>query len=187
MERRPTTTLFMLMSVDGKISPGASDDLDVDKDFPNIIGLKEGLPQYYEIEHVGSTSVVGLPAKPIIDIDAVVKSGDVEKTIRALEHIGYIHEGNLGIEGREAFAYEGKEHLQAHHLYVCPEDSEELKRHLAFREYLRKNQVAREKYGSIKLEAAKLYPDDIEKYIEYKSPIIEEIYANMFCETVVIR
>ncbi|WP_036948796.1 dihydrofolate reductase family protein [Pseudobutyrivibrio ruminis] len=40
----------MLMSVDGKISPGASDDLDVDKDFPNITGLKEGLPQYYEIE-----------------------------------------------------------------------------------------------------------------------------------------
>ena len=47
---RPVTTLFMLMSLDGKISPGASDDLDVDKDFPNIDGLKEGLHQYYEIE-----------------------------------------------------------------------------------------------------------------------------------------
>ncbi|MEE0558143.1 MAG: deaminase, partial [Bulleidia sp.] len=47
---RPVTTLFMLMSLDGKISLGASDDLDVDKDFPKISGLKEGLPQYYEIE-----------------------------------------------------------------------------------------------------------------------------------------
>ena len=47
---RPITTLFMLMSLDGKIGPGASDDLDVDKDFPKIDGLKEGLPQYYEIE-----------------------------------------------------------------------------------------------------------------------------------------
>ena len=47
---RPITTLFMLMSVDGKISPGASDDLDVDQDFPKIDGLKEGLHQYYEIE-----------------------------------------------------------------------------------------------------------------------------------------
>ena len=46
---RPVTTLFMLMSVDGKISPGASDDLDVDKDFPNITGLKEGLPQYWSV------------------------------------------------------------------------------------------------------------------------------------------
>ena len=47
---RPVTTLFMLMSVDGKISTGATDDLDVDKDFPRIAGLREGLPQYYEIE-----------------------------------------------------------------------------------------------------------------------------------------
>ncbi len=47
---RPITTLFMLMSVDGKISTGASDNLDVDKDFPKIAGVKEGLHQYYEIE-----------------------------------------------------------------------------------------------------------------------------------------
>lgn len=50
MSKRPITTLFMLMSVDGKISPGASDSLDVDKNFPNIEGLKEGLQQYYDIE-----------------------------------------------------------------------------------------------------------------------------------------
>lgn len=47
---RPITTLFMLMSVDGKISTGATDDLDVDKDFPKIMGVQEGLHQYYEIE-----------------------------------------------------------------------------------------------------------------------------------------
>ena len=47
---RPVTTLFMLMSVDGKISTGAADVLDVDRDFPLIPGLREGLPQYYEIE-----------------------------------------------------------------------------------------------------------------------------------------
>lgn len=47
---RPITTLFMLMSVDGKISTGADDSLDVDKDFPKIDGVKEGLHQYYDIE-----------------------------------------------------------------------------------------------------------------------------------------
>lgn len=47
---RPITTLFMLMSVDGKISPGATDELDFDKDFPHIDGIKEGLQQYYDIE-----------------------------------------------------------------------------------------------------------------------------------------
>ena len=47
---RPVVTLFMLMSVDGKISTGATDEMDVDRDFPQIAGLKEGLHQYYEIE-----------------------------------------------------------------------------------------------------------------------------------------
>lgn len=50
MEQRPVTTLFMLISVDGKISTGQSDELDVDSDFPEIDGVKEGLYQYYEIE-----------------------------------------------------------------------------------------------------------------------------------------
>ena len=47
---RPITTLFMLMSVDGKISTGASDELDMDRDLPGILGVREGLHQYYEIE-----------------------------------------------------------------------------------------------------------------------------------------
>ena len=47
---RPITTLYMLISVDGKISTGATDEMDVDRDFPLIPGLKEGLHQYYEIE-----------------------------------------------------------------------------------------------------------------------------------------
>ena len=86
------------------------------------------------IEHVGSTSVEGLAAKPIIDIDVVVGKGEVEAAIKALALIGYNHEGNCGIEGREAFKYSGKEHLMNHHLYVCPEDSRELKRHVSFRD-----------------------------------------------------
>ncbi len=131
------------------------------------------------IEHVGSTSVEGLAAKPIIDIDVVVRKNDIRAAIDALNKIGYIHEGNLGIEGREAFKYEGKEHLKKHHLYVCPEDSEELQRHLAFRDYLRTHKDAVEQYGQTKMQAAKLFPDDIDKYIEYKSPIIEKIYKEI--------
>lgn len=50
MKPRPITTLYMLSSVDGKISTGTTDIMDVDKDFPKIAGLKEGLHQYYEIE-----------------------------------------------------------------------------------------------------------------------------------------
>lgn len=132
---------------------------------------------YARIEHVGSTSVEGLSAKPIIDIDIVIKSSaDFEKIKDGLSLLGYVHEGNLGIEGREAFAYSGKEHLKTHHLYVCTEDSPELHRHITFRDFLRNNPDASDWYGSVKLKAAELFPDDIEKYIQYKSDCIAELY-----------
>ena len=57
---RPITTLFMLMSVDGKISTGATDELDVDKDFPKIAGVSEGLHQYYEIEQTTDFDIVNI-------------------------------------------------------------------------------------------------------------------------------
>ncbi len=129
------------------------------------------------IEHVGSTSVEGMSAKPCIDIDIVIKDYSVfEKLKKRLASIGYIHEGNLGIKDREAFTYKHKEHLQLHHLYVCPKESEELKRHLTFRNYLRNNPAAIKAYSEIKEKGASLYPKDIEKYIEYKTPIIEKLY-----------
>lgn len=129
------------------------------------------------IEHVGSTSVEGLSAKPIIDIDIVIEDYDVfAEVVEALDSIGYRHEGNLGIEGREAFKYDGKEHLMKHHLYVCTKDSKELKRHLFFRDYLRAHKDAVLEYSRIKEEGAKLFPGDIDKYIEHKSSFIEGIY-----------
>lgn len=130
------------------------------------------------IEHVGSTSVEGLSAKPVIDIDVVISSYSVfDSVVSRLENIGYFHEGNLGIEDREAFRYAGKPHLQTHHLYVCPQDSKELLRHITFRDFLKNSPEAVKKYSAVKEMAAKLYPDDIEKYMEYKSPCIEELYS----------
>ncbi len=129
------------------------------------------------IEHVGSTSVEGLSAKPCIDIDVIIKDYSIFDTVvRQLETIGYTHEGNLGIKDREAFKYLDKPHLQKHHLYVCPQQSKELYRHITFRDFLRSNPEAVKKYGSTKERAAQLYPDNIDKYIEYKSPCIEELY-----------
>ena len=129
------------------------------------------------IEHIGSTAVDGLAAKPCIDIDVIIKDYSVFNTVvRKLEAIGYIHEGDLGIKGREAFKYTNKEHLQQHHLYVCPRDSKELHRHIAFRDFLRSNPEAVRKYGAIKEKAAQLFPTDIDQYIAYKTPCIEELY-----------
>ena len=129
------------------------------------------------IEHVGSTSVEGLSSKPCIDIDIIIKDYTVfNEVVNQLKSIGYIHEGDLGIKNREAFTYEDKPHLLNHHLYVCPQYSTELHRHITFRNYLRNNKEAVLKYSIIKEQAAKLYPNDINKYMEYKSNCIKELY-----------
>ena len=130
------------------------------------------------IEHVGSTSVEGMSAKPCIDIDVVIGDYSVfDEVVGRLAEIGYIHEGDLGIKDREAFKYSDKSHLKNHHLYVCPQYSEELHRHITFRNFLLENPDAVKKYSAVKETAARLFPDDIDKYIEYKSPCIEELYA----------
>ena len=130
------------------------------------------------IEHVGSTSVEGLSAKPCIDIDVIIPDYSVFRDVVCkLESIGYIHEGDLGIKGREAFRYTSKPHLKQHHLYVCPQDSEELRRHIIFRDFLRSNPDAVKEYSLTKEIAAKLFPEDIDGYIQYKSSCIRKLYA----------
>jgi GrpB-like predicted nucleotidyltransferase (UPF0157 family) len=130
------------------------------------------------IEHVGSTSVEGLSAKPCIDMDVIIRDYTVfDAVVEKLGAIGYIHEGDLGIQDREAFRYSDKPHLQTHHLYVCPQYSAELHRHLVFRDFLRSHPEAAKTYSSVKETAAQLFPEDIEQYIAYKSPCIEELYA----------
>lgn len=131
------------------------------------------------IEHVGSTSIASCPAKPIIDIDVIINRDDFDIVKKKLEAFGYHHEGNLGIIDREAFKYEDKRHLMKHHLYVCPEDSMEYIRHLAFRDYLRTHDDERDIYGKLKMELASKYPQDIDRYIEGKTPFISSIYQKI--------
>jgi len=129
------------------------------------------------IEHVGSTSVPGLAAKPIIDIDIVIKDQRAFPAVKkALTGLGYQHVGDLGIPGREAFKYSNKPELMEHHLYVCVQDSSELKRHLALREHLKAHPEDRDRYAQVKCAAAARHPTDIDAYLEEKTPIILEIY-----------
>jgi len=131
--------------------------------------------QVISIEHVGSTAVEGLCAKPIIDIDIVIDN-NFEEVKRLLETVGYTHEGDLGIAGREAFKYANKSHLMMHHLYVCNKDNDELYRHITFRDFLRSHEKDRELYSTIKKEMALKYPHDIDSYMEGKQPVILDIY-----------
>ena len=103
------------------------------------------------VEHIGSTSVQGLSAKPCIDVDVIIKDySSFDEIVSRLARIGYIHEGDLGIKDREAFKYTDKPHLMMHHLYVCPQYSEELHRHITFRDFLRSNADAAGEYSKVK-------------------------------------
>ena len=122
------------------------------------------------IEHIGSTAVPGLAAKPVIDLVVVVEPQDLQTAVERLVAIGYIHQGNLGIEGREAF--EVPEGERSHHLYVSPTDSEELRAQLAFRDRLRENPALAAEYAALKRELAARFRDDRVGYTDAKSDFV---------------
>ncbi|MDR9852537.1 GrpB family protein [Paenibacillus sp. VCA1] len=126
------------------------------------------------IEHVGSTSVPGLAAKPIVDIDVVVPTeAEVQTAVQRLTSLGYLHEGDLGIAGREAFI--PPNHVPWHHLYVCTAENEEYKRHILFRDYLRSHPEDAKAYGDLKFELAERFRDDRKSYTRAKSDFVKGI------------
>lgn len=132
---------------------------------------------YVSIEHVGSTSVPGLYAKPKIDIDIIVKN-NLEKpaVIQELNLIGYTYMGDLGISGREAFKYVGTHlSLPDHNLYLIEETNIAWLNHKYLRDYLRANEHARTAYSELKLSLAQKFPDDIDAYIDGKTDFIIDI------------
>jgi GrpB-like predicted nucleotidyltransferase (UPF0157 family) len=133
-------------------------------------------PLAQRIEHVGSTAVPGLPAKPIIDLDVVIATpADLPEVIRRLHTIGYHHQGDLGIPGREAFTSPAD--APAHHLYVCPADSPELARHLAFRDCLRTHPEQAHAYAELKRSLAERFRTDRDAYSHGKTSFIEQTLA----------
>ena len=145
--------------------------------------LQKAITVMSNIQHVGSTSIPGMIAKPIIDIDVgLEKWSDFEAVKRALAEIGYEYEGDRGITGREAFCRNGKVQNKIldnidHHLYVCSVDNEEYKRHILFRDYLRSHDEDRDRYNQIKEEIlAKVGPENRAGYVQMK----EENYRDFF-------
>ena len=134
------------------------------------------------IEHVGSTSVPGLPAKPIIDIDVVIPScAALTDSIARLATLGYTHQGDLGIASRESFR--SPSDLPAHNLYVCADDSPELHRHLTFRDYLRAHPDEVKHYAKLKRDLAAHYTNDIDSYVNGKADFVQGVLIKAGAET----
>ncbi|SRR6266704_2201024 len=132
------------------------------------------------IEHVGSTAVPGLAAKPILDIDVLLKSADdLPRAILALSTIGYHHRGDLGIPSREAFRASAG--VLPHHLYVCPNTTKD-QRHIAFRDHLRSHPEDAAAYASLKRELAQRFRDDRETYNNAKAEFVEKVLWKASCQ-----
>ena len=129
------------------------------------------------VEHVGSTAVPGLAAKPVVDLYAVAEAGALDEAIARLEAIGYIHEGELGVPGRAGFAWPSGE--RRHHLYLCAPDHEGLEELIRLRDYLRGHPADVAEYGDLKKVLAKEHQDDREAYHRGKSAFIERILGKV--------
>ncbi len=149
--------------------------------------LQKVLTMPCQVQHVGSTSIPGMKAKPIIDIDVGLNNwADFEAVIKDLAEIGYEHEGDRGIKGREAFGRNGSVNNKIldsidHHLYVCSYENEEYKRHILFRDYLRNHTDARDRYNQIKEEIlVKVGSENRAGYVQMK----EDNYRDFFEEII---
>jgi GrpB-like predicted nucleotidyltransferase (UPF0157 family) len=153
--------------------------VDYDPDWPRLFeSLRSSLvPVLAEIaisiEHVGSTAVPGLAAKPVIDIDVIVAERDVPEAVARLKTLGYDHLGDQGIPQRQAFRRPAGSPV--HHLYVCPSTSMALANHLAVRDHLRKNPTDAVAYGNLKRQLAVKFAHDVDGYVEAKTAFLTAI------------
>ena len=125
--------------------------------------------------HIGSTSVPGLAAKPIIDLLPVVRSIErLDACTPQFEAAGYQAWGEYGLAGRRYFTKDRAEY-RTHNLHIYQEDNPEIERHLAFCAYLRAHQNLCEEYASLKREAYAHHPADVAAYNDHKNRWIKRI------------
>ena len=126
------------------------------------------------IEHVGSTSVPGLAAKPVIDCDIVVAEQDVPAASRVLTDLGFMPEGDLGIPLR--WAFKEPERLARTNTYVVVQGSLSLRNHVAVRDILRTDPDLREQYAAVKRQAGATAAN-IDEYGRAKNAMVQHILA----------
>ncbi|MBE4910379.1 GrpB family protein [Bacillus luteolus] len=131
-------------------------------------------PIILDIYHIGSTSVPGLSAKPVIDILVEVSLLEkVDNFNQDMEQLGYEARGENGIPRRRYFQKGGDN--RTHHVHIFEKGNTEIERHVIFRDYLINHPQEANRYGSLKEELAEKFPYDIEKYISGKDPIVKEL------------
>lgn len=127
------------------------------------------------IEHVGSTAIPGVLAKPIIDILLFMPdSTDVQKIYAILEKQGYENRGEQGVPGRQLFV-KGPEENRTHYLHITKQSNNERKTMILFRDYLRRHKNARNEYNELKKQLANKFPNNRPLYTHAKDEFIQQI------------
>lgn len=126
-----------------------------------------------DVQHIGSTSIPGMPAKPILDIGvAVANFEEASRCIPLLEQLGYTYKGENGIPRRHYFV---KGNPRTHHLHMLEIESAEWKHHLLFRNYLCANPVSAHEYARLKQTLATQFVNDREAYQNGKETFIQAV------------
>ena len=129
-----------------------------------------------DIIHVGSTSVPGLAAKPIIDLVIIINSYEMfPQIVEQLKNLGYEHDGDGDVPTRERFIGGLRDNFMDYHMYVSPKDSGVLKAQIFFRDFLRQNNNARTEYAALKQKLAEKYRQNLDAYTGGKSEFILNI------------
>ncbi len=130
------------------------------------------------VEHVGSTAVPGLGAKPVIDILIAVRSlADGERCVRPLDELGYEYQGDGGIPGCLYFRKKLTNGLRTHHIHMVERDSDFWQRQVLFRDYLREHPQEAQDYYDLKVRLAERFGTDRLGYNEAKTEFIESVLA----------
>lgn len=130
--------------------------------------------QLIAIDHIGSTSIPQLCAKPVIDILITVKQiNDVDTLNMKMNAFEYVAHGTHGIEGRRFFSKGGDQ--RTHHVHVFEKGDAQIERHLLFRDYLRAHPEVAKQYGTLKEQLAAQYRMEKELYIAGKHDFIQFI------------
>lgn len=130
-----------------------------------------------DIQHIGSTAVPGLGAKPIIDILVAIRQlAFVEKCVQPLQTIGYEYRGEYGIPGRHFFRKPpGDPGARTHHLHMVERESDFWERHILFRDFLRVHPEEAQRYDELKRELVAKFASDRDAYTEAKTLFIESV------------
>ena len=136
--------------------------------------LQEVIGAYVlDIQHVGSTSIPGMIAKPIIDIAIAVQSfEDATVCIKPIEQLGYEYRGEFGIPRRHYFT---KGDPRTHHIHMNEISSRDWLNQITFRNYLIQHPGVAKEYAELKVKLAQSYPTNLQLYTESKAPFINHV------------